>query len=294
MFVIDKMQVYYDKQCALNINEQIVIEKGDRLAVIGTNGAGKSTLVKACLGILPYEGHVQTKLKENNMAVHFQENTYSERVSMKLLIEMILNTSIKENQKLQDLIQFFEFEPLLKKRLKQLSGGQKQRLTLILILMQDKPLTFFDEVTSGLDFETRMSLMRKIQTYYENKDAAVVIISHYYEEVEALANKILLLEKGEVVCYGSPQELFQKYCGKAVYIISKEQGEQLDLSEFYQLEAPEHLIAIAAKSESEEEAIVRYLINNHVNFKRSEQDVELFTYNARRVFLEQKGVNNHV
>lgn len=288
------MKVHYGKQCALNITEKITIEKGDRLAVIGTNGAGKSTLIKACLGILPYDGQIQTEIKEDDMAVHFQENMYSERVSMKLLIETILNTNIKDNQKLQELIQFFEFDSLLKKRFKQLSGGQKQRLTLILILMQDRPLTFFDEVTSGLDFETRMSLMRKIQTYYEGKDAAVVIISHYYEEIEALANKILLLEKGEIVCYGTPQELFQTYCGKAVYIISKEQGDQIDVSQFRRLEAPGHLIALSAKSEREENEIVQYLIKNHINFKRSEQDVELLAYNARRIFLEQKGEEHHV
>lgn len=294
MFIIDKMKVYYDKQCALNITERITIEKGDRLAVIGTNGAGKSTLVKACLGILPYKGQVQTQLKEGDMAVHFQENMYSERVSIKLLIEMILNTTIEENQKLKDLIRFFEFELLLKQRFKQLSGGQKQRLTLILVLMQDTPLTFFDEVTSGLDFETRMSLMRKMQTYYNQKDAALVIVSHYYEEIEALANKILLLEKGEVVCYGTPQALFQKYCGKAVYIIAKDQGSQVDFGQFHQLEAPAHLIAIAATSENEENQIVQYLIENHLNFKRSERDVELLAYNARRSFLDHKGGSQHV
>ncbi|MGL4663128.1 MAG: ATP-binding cassette domain-containing protein [Culicoidibacterales bacterium] len=294
MLAVEKMKVHYDKHCALNIDERITIEKGDRLAVIGTNGAGKSTFVKACLGITPYTGSIQTKLKPEDMAVHFQENAYSERVSIKILIETILNTNIKENEKLADLIHFFEFEPHLKKRFKQLSGGEKQRLTLILVLMQDTPLTFFDEVTSGLDFETRMNLMRKIYTYYENKDASIVLISHYYEEIEALANKILLLEKGEVVCYGEPKALFQKYCGRSVYVISKEQSENLDLSLFKRLEAPAHLIAISSYDEQEENQIAQYLIQNHVNFKRSEQDVELLAYNARRVFLMRKGVDMYV
>lgn len=294
MLYVEKMKVSYDKKCVLNIMEPISIEKGDRLAVIGTNGAGKTTFVKACLNLVPYEGKINTKLKYDEMAVHLQENHYSERVSIKMLIEVILNTDIKTNSKLQELIHFFEFEELLGKRFKQLSGGQKQRLTLILILMQDTPLTFFDEVTSGLDFETRMSLMNKLQTYYENKEAAFVLISHYYEEIEALANKLLLLEKGEVVCYGDPKMLFQKYCGKAVYIFSEEQAKQLDLSLFKRLESPKHLSVLSANTVEEEQEIVQYLITNNINFKRSEQDVELLAYSARRSFLKRKEGVSHV
>jgi ABC-2 type transport system ATP-binding protein len=64
----------------------------------------------------------------------------------------------------------------LKKRFAQLSGGQKQKLTIILVLMQNKPLTFFDEVTSGLDFESRIKLMPKIKEWYKENDGAVCMV----------------------------------------------------------------------------------------------------------------------
>lgn len=62
----------------------------------------------------------------------------------------------------------FYFGKNLKKKYKELSGGQQQRLTLIMVLYADAPITFFDEVTTGLDFETRQ-LMDKIRQWYKNK-----------------------------------------------------------------------------------------------------------------------------
>lgn len=290
---IKELTAYYNQVKALEIKQSITIQRGDRLAVIGTNGAGKSTFVKSCLHLIPFSGKIETDLKQEDMAVHFQENNYSDIVSVQLIIEMILHTKIKMNSKLQDLIQFFDFEPHLKKRFKQLSGGQKQRLSLILVLMQDRPLTFFDEVTSGLDFETRMNLVNKIKKYYENKDAAVVFVSHYYEELEDLVNKILILEQGEVVCYGEPQSLFQQYCGKAVYVISRQDADRIDLSMYRQIAAPEHLVALSVQ-DKDELILIQFLIAHQVTFKRSEKDLELLAYNARREHLKQKAGEHHV
>ncbi|MDF2872097.1 MAG: transporter related [Anaerocolumna sp.] len=97
-----------------------------------------------------------------------------------------------------------------------LSGGQKQRHTIILVLIQDSPLVFFDEVTSGLDFETRQKLMTKLVEWYSNKPTTLCVVSHCYEELEQLVNKLLILERGQVVDFGSKDELFRKYCGKTV------------------------------------------------------------------------------
>ena len=70
-------------------------------------------------------------------------------------------TKSAEDKKLSELISYFEFEDCLRKRYSSLSGGQKQRFTIILVMMQEAPLTFYDEVTSGLDFETRQKLVEK-------------------------------------------------------------------------------------------------------------------------------------
>ena len=155
LLTIENVEVQYGKQTALKIDKPIAIEKGDRIGVIGSNGAGKSTFVRALLGLIPYSGVIQTELKKTDMAVHLQENEYVNSMPVKYIMEGILNTKIKLNRQLEELITFFEFEQCLSKRFRALSGGQKQRLTIIMVLMQNAPLTFYDEVTSGLDFKTK-------------------------------------------------------------------------------------------------------------------------------------------
>ena len=180
LLTIKQLQVKYGKQTALQINSPISFEKGERIGVIGANGAGKTTLVKAILGLTAYEGRIVTELKPEQMAAHMQNNAYVTTMPVKRIMEMILDTKIKENKELQELIAFFEFEGCLFKRYNALSGGQKQKFTIIMIMMQKAELTFYDEVTSGLDFETRQKLMEKMVEWYRDKEESLIIVSHYY------------------------------------------------------------------------------------------------------------------
>lgn len=163
---IQNLVVRYGTDTALDIREPIVIEEGDRVGVIGSNGAGKSTLIKSVLGLLPYQGVIRTGLKPEEMAVHMQFNEYTDAMPVRYIMEAVLGTKIARDRKLQELIAFFEFEDCLRKKYSRLSGGQKQRFTIIMVMMQDAALTFYDEVTSGLDFETRQKLVEKLVEWY--------------------------------------------------------------------------------------------------------------------------------
>lgn len=289
LVTIENLKVQYGKQTALSITEPIVIEEGDRIGVIGSNGAGKSTLVKSILGLTSYEGVISTHLIPEQMAAHMQFNEYVSTMAVKHIMETLLNTKIKNNQKLQELISYFEFEGCLGKKYQALSGGQKQRFTIIMVMMQNAPLTFYDEVTSGLDFETRQKLMEKLVDWYKGKDNALVVVSHYYEELEQLADKILILEKGEVVDFGTQKDLFQKYCGNAIVILDNTIENRELTKEFKRLDAPNHLIAISCTDGKEEEKLISLLIEKNVNFKRSNNDIEIMSINAKKRFQEEKG-----
>lgn len=152
MLTIQNLTVRYGADTALSITEPIAIEEGSRVGVIGSNGAGKTTLVKSILGLVPYEGRIQTQLDHGQMAVHMQFNEYTDAMPVKYVMEAVLGTKIARDHRLQELISYFEFEDCLRKKYSRLSGGQKQRFTIILVMMQGAALTFYDEVTSGLDF----------------------------------------------------------------------------------------------------------------------------------------------
>lgn len=281
LLTIKQLQVKYGDQIALQIDEPINFEKGERIGVIGSNGAGKTTLVKALLGLVSYQGKVITQLKPEQMAVHMQSNSYVITMPVKRIMETILNTSIRENKELQELIDFFEFGPCLPKRYNALSGGQKQKFTIIMVMMQKAELTFYDEVTSGLDFETRQKLMEKLVEWYQDKEESLVIVSHYYEELEQLADRILLLDQGRVVACGGVKELFRKYCGDAVYILENSLKNRELTKEFRTLRSPDHLIALSCRNQEEERRILSLFVEHDVNYKRSNSDIEIMSINAK-------------
>lgn len=278
---IENLTVRYGADTALSIDSPIQIEEGDRVGVIGSNGAGKTTLLKAILGLVPYQGVIRTGLRPEEMAVHMQFNEYTDAMPVRHIMEAVLGTRIARDRKLQELIAFFEFEDCLRKKYSKLSGGQKQRFTIIMVMMQEAALTFYDEVTSGLDFETRQRLVEKLVEWYRGKRESFLMVSHYYEELDQLAQKLLILDKGLVLDYGPKEELFRKYCGRAVIVVNHcEENEKL-LSGFRRLAAPAHLIALSCESAETERKITDLLQENDVNYKRSNNDIEILYTNAK-------------
>lgn len=284
MLTINQMQVKYGEQTALRITQPLSFAKGERIGVIGSNGAGKTTLIKALLGLIPYEGRVATDLTPEQMAVHMQFNQYASTMPVKHIMEAILNTRIRSDKRLQELIAFFDFQACLSKRFTALSGGQKQKFTIIMVMYQGAELTFYDEVTSGLDFETRQKLMDKLVEWYRGKEDTLIVVSHYYEELEHLVDKILILDAGEVVAYGRKEDLFAVYCGDVVYILDNNPRNREIVSEFPAIKAPGHLIALPCRDRASEEKLVLSLVDAGVNFKRSNSDIEIMYINAKEKF----------
>ncbi len=279
---IQNLTVCYGADTVLSINEPLVIEEGDRVGVIGSNGAGKTTLIKSILGIVPYQGSIRTQLKPEQMAVHMQFNEYTDNMPVKYVMEAILGTKIAGNRKLRELIDFFEFGDCLRKKYSKLSGGQKQRFTIIMVMMQEAALTFYDEVTSGLDFETRQKLVEKLAEWYRGKKESLVVVSHYYEELDQLADKLLILDEGHVVDYGSREALFHKYCGRAVIVVGRNGENEGLLSGYEKLASPAHLIAVSCENEERERQIAGKLLEHNVNYKRSNNDIEMLYINAKQ------------
>ena len=285
---IQNLTVRYGADTVLSVKSPIEIAEGDRVGVIGSNGAGKTTLIKSILGLVPYQGMIKTGLKPEQMAVHMQFNEYTDSMPVKYIMEAVLGTKISRDRKLQELISFFEFEDCLRKKYSKLSGGQKQRFTIIMVMMQEAALTFYDEVTSGLDFETRQKLVEKLAEWYRGKDASFVMVSHYYEELDQLTDKLLILDKGRVVDYGDKEALFRKYCGRAVIVAGNNLKNNHILSEYNKIASPEHLIAVPCESAEKEKQIVGLLLENDVNYKRSNNDIEILYMNAKACQEQKK------
>ncbi len=286
MIKIDKLNVSYKDTVALNIYEQIEIDDGDKVGIIGSNGAGKTTLINAIIGMVKYNGTIENKVGYDEIAVHMQSNGYNEAVSIKTIIETIINDKISNNKKMMELIDFFDFKHCLKKRYKNLSGGEKQKLTIMLIIMQDAPLTIYDEVTSGLDFETRKNLMIKLNEIYKDNNNTMLLVSHYYEELENLIDKILLLDKSRLICYGEVNDLFKKYCGESIIIIPKNELTQRATSGFKKIISPTDKLVLSFTNEEEKKKAIDTLIKEKIEFSLKYNDIEIMTLNAKEDFYK--------
>lgn len=116
-----------------------------------------------------------------------------------------------------------------------------------------------------------------------------MIVSHYYEELEQLADKILLLDQGKVIAYGKTRDLFRTYCGDAIFIFDNNPVNASLTQGFHALKSPNHLIALACRDKEEERKLLTILSDNDVNFKRSSSDIEIMSINAREQFYERGG-----
>jgi ABC-2 type transport system ATP-binding protein len=276
MLKIKDLQVKYKDFTALNIHGEINIKKNEIVGIIGANGAGKSTLIKALTNQVSYTGYIE---KPKSIAVHMQENPYPNILTCQTIMEGLLKTTVKKDKKLRGLIDFFSFQSLLKKKVTQLSGGQKQKLTLIMVLYQDAPLTCFDEMTAGLDFEARSRLMEKIQEWYSGKNATLLLVTHYFDEIEKLANKLLIIDKGCLIDFGGTGELFKKYIGYSTVIVEGDE-EKLGLPTGIQIVSDKGKQAFSFANKVEEEEGIKVLASLGKKFSISNDNIELIYLNA--------------
>ena len=274
MIKINNLEVKYGKNIALYI-KNLDIKKGEKVGIIGSNGAGKSTFIKAVLELVDSSGEIKKDIDTKDIAVHMQFNNYAETVTVKDIIELIINGKIEKNQVVKELIEFFDFSDCLNKIYKKLSGGKKQRLTLILVMASNSSLTIFDEVTSGLDFETREKLMKKLKEWYKYKDTTLILVSHYYEELENLVDKLLILDNGKVVDFGNKKDLFKKYCGNVVFIINNSEFNKKLFEKEKTVEISKEKLAILIDDKKEERKIVDKLIDKDIDYTRTKNDIEL-------------------
>lgn len=276
MLKIKDLQVQYKDFTALNIQGEIDIQGNDIVGIIGANGAGKSTLIKALTNQVAYTGNIE---KPKDVAVHLQENPYPNVLTCQTIMEGLLKTTLNKDEKLKSLVAFFNFQNMLKKKVTQLSGGQKQRLTLIMVLYQDAPLTCFDEMTAGLDFEARSRLMEKIQEWYSGKNATLLLVTHYFDEIEKLANKLLIIDKGHMIDFGSTKDLFKKYVGYSTILI-EEDYEKLTLPTGIKIVSQKGKQAFSFANKKEEEEAIKALAVLGKKFSISNSSIEIIYLNA--------------
>lgn len=194
------------------------IGPGEIVALIGPNGSGKTSTVECLEGLRsPASGRVEIfgqnpfthkKSIYTRLGVQLQDVEYPEKIRVWELCSLFASFYERPaDWKL--LLQQLGLEQRAKCTVKKLSGGEKQRLSILLALLPRPRLLILDELTTGLDPEIRRGMWESLKQI-RGFGAGILLVSHYMDEVEALADRILFMEKGQAPFCGT-QEAFRLF-----------------------------------------------------------------------------------
>lgn len=194
--VEDVSRAYGDNQVLKDVS--FVINKGDRLAIVGENGAGKTTLMRIVAGEdRAYDGQLELGYR-----VHFGYFAQDEEISFDgdetVWDRMLKEAPLDEVPNLRNLLGAFLFSgDEVKKRVNVLSGGEKSRLGLARMMMRPCNLLLLDEPTNHLDLNSREALLNALEDF----PGTIIIVSHDRFFLDRLATRVVSIEKGGVRVY---------------------------------------------------------------------------------------------
>ena len=211
----------YGTTVALN-GLSLSLHPGEVVALLGPNGAGKSTAVKLLLGLVaPTSGTTRVFGSDPRNA------TARTRVGAMLQVARITETlRVREHLDLfrsyypnplpvAEILRIAQLQGIEDRLFSQLSGGQKQRLLFALAICGNPDLIFLDEPTVGMDIEARRALWQQIRTF-SSQGKTVLLTTHYLEEADALAHRIIVINKGRVISEGTPAEIKRNSGGRTI------------------------------------------------------------------------------
>jgi len=191
----------------------LTLRRGEVVALLGPNGAGKSTAVKLLMGLsspTAGEARIFGADPRNNLArlrtgVMLQVGRASEMLRVREHIELFRGY-YPNPMAHAAIVQAAGLEGIESTMFGHLSGGQKQRVLFALAIAGDPDLIFLDEPTVGMDIKARRGMWATVRALAA-RGKTILLTTHYLEEADALANRIIVIDKGRVVCEGTPAEV---------------------------------------------------------------------------------------
>ena len=197
------------------------VEKGEVVGLLGPNGAGKTTTMQMLSGLMePDSGKVEAENPVRDcVSVVFQEVNYSSKLKVREFLNLmaVLN---ERSESLEDIIENLGLEEYRDIFVPDLSGGNKKKVNIASGLLKDPEYLLLDEPTAGLDPRARKDVRNIISDFAE--ETGILVSTHSMEEAEKLCDKVFIIEDGEVVVSGSPDNLISSIQG---YFIVKAEGE---------------------------------------------------------------------
>ncbi|TPE51850.1 sn-glycerol-3-phosphate ABC transporter ATP-binding protein UgpC [Maribrevibacterium harenarium] len=218
---ITELQKHYDNYHALRgIN--LAIEEGEFIVFVGPSGCGKSTLLRTIAGLesstggtIQLDGRDITELasSKRDLAMVFQSYalyphmTVAENLSFALRLAKVDNDIIEE--KVKSVSASLQLDKLLERKPKELSGGQRQRVAIGRAIVRQPKVFLFDEPLSNLDAALRVQMRLELARLHKKLGTTMIYVTHDQVEAMTLADRVVILNAGQIEQVGTPLELYR-------------------------------------------------------------------------------------
>lgn len=237
---------YNTKKAVAGISFQV--EEGEILGLLGPNGAGKSTTInilatilsadKGEISILGHDLKKEVKLIKQEIGIVPQDLAIYEEISAEKNVRFfasLYNIKGKQLEKqVKDALELVALYDRKDDKPKTFSGGMKRRLNIACAIAHNPKLIIMDEPTVGIDPQSRNHILESIKIL-KNKGISVIYSTHYMEEVEAISDRIIIMNEGKIIAEGTKEELNQRVNDEITYSFVVKNADKLVDKKFYEI-----------------------------------------------------------
>ena len=218
---INNLSKAYDNGFEALKKVNLEIKKGEIIALLGPNGAGKTTLISIICGIVtPSSGKVTVEnfdIIEDYRETRSRIGLVPQELTLELFETVFNNVSYsrglngkKPNPKhIEKILKDLSMWDKKDLRLRQLSGGMKRRVLIAKALSHEPSILFLDEPTAGVDVELRRDMWKVVEDLRKT-GVTIILTTHYIEEAEAIADRVAVINQGEIIVIDETKELLKK------------------------------------------------------------------------------------
>ncbi|MGH8106421.1 MAG: ABC transporter ATP-binding protein, partial [Arenimonas sp.] len=270
---LENVSKRYGNITALN-GLNLSVHAGEILALLGPNGAGKTTAVSLMLNLVePDSGKVslfnqdpQELAARQRIGVMLQSAELPETMRVSELIE--LTQSYYPNLRdLKEIADMAGIADLLKRPYGKLSGGQQRRVQFAMAICAKVEILFLDEPTVGLDIEAREAMWVSLRKLVA-EGCSIVLTTHYLEEAEALANRVMVIAQGSVIAEGSVESIRSRVALRKIRCISS--LNIADIKQWSHIDSASHDGQYLTIQTADAESVARRLLNEDSSLKQLE------------------------
>ncbi len=204
------------------------VDAGQTVAILGPNGAGKTTLIDMLVGLsrlssgtIEVLGHVmpkESRRARERIGLCLQSTAFFPRLTVRETLNLYQHFFTRRRS-VDELLDWVQLTEKASQPVSKLSGGQQQRVALAAALVNDPEVLFLDEPTTGLDPQARRDIWDLVERS-RKQGRTVILTTHYMEEARQLADRVIILDRGQIAADGAPDALIRQHAPGQVVRVS--------------------------------------------------------------------------